>query len=168
MMATSTASEGSAPRLGFLPLAFLVLGRLVLGGIFIFAAYTKLHFDGQWHLRDYYFFFAMAIDSYHLLPLWAVEQAARILPWFEMLLGLMLVLGLWLRWTAAVTSALITVFVFAIIRAYLLHFEISCGCFGNNEPLTGWTIFRDGCFLALSLAVTWLAFVAHRRPARRG
>jgi len=167
MMVASTAIEGSAPRLGLLPRAFLLLGRLVLGGIFIFAAYAKFHFDGQWHLYDYYFFFAMSIDSYHLLPLWAVELAARVLPWFEMLLGLTLVLGLWLRWAAAVTSALIAVFCFAIIRAYLLHLEISCGCFGNNERLTGWTIFRDGCFLALSLAVTWLAFIAHRRAARR-
>ena len=153
--------------MGLLPRAFLLLGRLVLGGVFIFAAYAKLHFDGQWHLHDYYFFFAMSIDSYHLLPLWAVELAARVLPWFEMLLGLMLVLGLWLRWAAAVTSALIAVFCFAIVRAYLLHLEISCGCFGNNERLTGWTIVRDGCFLALSLAVTWLAFIAHRRAARR-
>jgi hypothetical protein len=70
------------------------------------------------------------------------------------------------RWAAAATTALLGVFFFAIIRAYLLHLDISCGCFGNNERLTGWTIFRDACFLALAIAVTCLAFVARRRAAR--
>ena len=109
----------------------------------------------------------MAIDSYELLPLWAVVLAGRILPWIELVLGVMLILGLWTRWAATATSALIAVFLAAIIRAYFLGLAISCGCFGNNERLTGWTIFRDACFLALSLAVTWLAFVANRRAARR-
>jgi len=165
-MTTTTSMEGTPPRLGPLARSFLLVGRLVLGGIFLFAAYAKVHFDGQWHLRDYYFFFAMAIDSYQMLPLWAVEFSARILPWFEFLIGVMLVFGLWVRWAAAATTAILAVFFFAVARAYILHLEISCGCFGNNEILTGWTIVRDGCFLALALAVTCLAFVAHRRAAR--
>jgi len=170
MMATSTAMhtvEATAQPMGFLARAFLLLGRLLLGGIFLVAGYAKLHFDGEWHLRDYYFFFSMAIDSYHMLPLWAVELAARFLPWFELLLGVMLILGLWARWAAAATSALLVVFFSAIIRAYLLHLDIACGCFGNNERLTGWTVLRDGSFLALSLAVAWFAFATHRRSARK-
>ena len=159
--------DAAAPPLGFLARAFLLLGRLLLGVIFLFAGYTKLHFDGEWHLHDYHFFFSMAIDSYHILPLWAVELSARILPWFELLVGAMLILGIWTRWAAAATAALLVVFFSAIIRAYFLHLDIACGCFGNNERLTGWTILRDGTFLALSLAVTWLAFAAHRRAARK-
>ncbi len=169
-MATSTAMdsmEASAPPLGFLARACLLLGRLALGAIFIVAAYTKLHFDGAWHLRDYHFFFSMAIDSYELLPLWAVELAGRILPWIELLLGVMLILGLWTRWAAAAASALVAVFLAAIVRAYFLRLAISCGCFGNNERLTGWTIFRDSGFLALALIVTSLAFLARRRAARK-
>jgi putative oxidoreductase len=166
-MATSTSIEWTSPRLGPIARWFLIRGQLILAAVFVFAAYTKLHFDDQWHLHDYRFFFAMTIDSYHLLPLWTVELMARFLPWFEMLLGLMLFFGLWVRWAAAATTGLISVFVFAIVRAYLLHLDISCGCFGNNERLTGWTIVRDACFLVLSFAVTWLAFAAHRRAARR-
>jgi uncharacterized membrane protein YphA (DoxX/SURF4 family) len=166
-MSTAASIEGgSSRRLPLFARGCLLLGRLALGIIFIVAAYTKLHFDGAWHLRDYHFFFSMAIDSYELLPLWAVVLAGRILPWIELVLGVMLILGLWTRWAAAATSALIAVFLAAIIRAYFLGLAISCGCFGNSERLTGWTIVRDSGFLALSLIVTSLDFLARRRATR--
>jgi hypothetical protein len=56
-------------------------GRTLLGLILIFGAYTKLHFNGAWHFRDYHFFFAMAIGTYRSLPFGAVEWLARVLPW---------------------------------------------------------------------------------------
>ena len=58
--------------------AALVL-RVVLGVIFVYAAWVKL--------REPWALFAMSIDSYQVLPLWAVEQVARVLPWFELLLA---------------------------------------------------------------------------------
>ncbi len=57
--------------------ALLLAGRVVLGGIFVYAAYAKLHFAGAWHLRDYHFFFAMAINSYNMLPLAVVQWMAQ-------------------------------------------------------------------------------------------
>ena len=50
-----------------------LMGRVALGVIFVIAAYTKLHFNGAWHFGDYHFFFAMAIDSYKMLPISAVQ-----------------------------------------------------------------------------------------------
>ena len=47
----------------------LVAGRVLLGVVFLYAAYAKLHFNGSWHLGDYYFLFAMGIDSYKMVPL---------------------------------------------------------------------------------------------------
>ena len=55
----------------------LLAGRLVLGLIFMYASYAKLHFDGAWHLRDYHFLFAFAIDSYQMYPPWIVDLARR-------------------------------------------------------------------------------------------
>ena len=49
--------------------------RIVLGAIFVYAAWTKL--------KDPWALFAMAIDSYQVLPLRAVEWVARTLPWLE-------------------------------------------------------------------------------------
>ena len=140
----------------------LLLGRVALGIIFLYAAYAKLHFDGAWHVRDYYFLFAMAIDSYRLLPLWMVEWMARILPWMELALGAWLILGAGLRWAGATTSALLLVFIGAMWRAKMLGLEINCGCFGNNEKLGTLTLLRDSSLLLLALAVTAGAFLVRR------
>jgi uncharacterized membrane protein YphA (DoxX/SURF4 family) len=63
--------------------------RLVLGGVFIYAAYTKL--------RQSWLVFALSLDSYQLLPEWGVYAVARTLPLLELALGILLIAGVWLR-----------------------------------------------------------------------
>ena len=154
--------EKPSTRSGW-PRTLLVLGRVALGLIFLVAAYTKFHFNGNWHFGDYHFFFAMAIDSYNMLPLWAVELMARVLPILEAVLGALLISGLGLRWVASITSALLLVFIGAMTRALILHIQIKCGCFGNDEPLTIFTLLRDSSLLVLALAVTIGAFLIKKR-----
>jgi uncharacterized membrane protein YphA (DoxX/SURF4 family) len=162
-MATRAIPSETSPRTAAWPRALLVLGRVILGLVFLVAAYTKLHFNGSWHFGDYHFFFAMAIDSYNMLPLWAVEWMARFLPILEAVLGALLISGLGLRWAASITSALLLVFIGAMTRALILHIQIKCGCFGNDEPLTIWTLLRDSSLLVLALAVTTGAFLLKKR-----
>lgn len=145
--------------------ALLLLGRIALGLIFLYAAYAKLYFNGGWHLGDYHFFFGMAINSYNLLPMSAVEFLARVLPWFELALGALLIIGIGLRWTGSIASALLLVFIAAMTRAYILGLEIVCGCFGNNEKLGPGTLIRDSSMLVLALAVTIGAFLIKKRTA---
>jgi uncharacterized membrane protein YphA (DoxX/SURF4 family) len=164
-MATSAAVSESQAQPRVWPRGLLALGRIALGLIFLYAAYSKLYFDGAWHLRDYHFFFAMAIDSYKMLPLSVVEWMARILPWFELLLGALLIVGAGLRWVGSITSALLLVFIGAMTRAKILGLEINCGCFGNNEKLGTATLIRDGSLLVLALAVTIGAFLIKKRRA---
>ena len=64
--------------------------RLLLGAVFVYAAYTKL--------RQSWLLFALSIDSYQLLPEWAVFALARTLPWLELALGVLLIAGVWLRY----------------------------------------------------------------------
>ena len=45
-MATTTAVSQAAPGRSILPRTLLLLGRLALGFVFLYAAYAKLHFDG--------------------------------------------------------------------------------------------------------------------------
>lgn len=162
MAATQIPLKTSA-RPAAWPRNLLLVGRVVLGSIFLISAYTKFHFNGSWHFGDYHFFFAMAVDSYNMLPLWAVEIVARVLPILEALLGAFLVSGVGLRWVASITSALILVFIGAMTRALILHIQIKCGCFGNDDPLTIWTLLRDSSFLVLALAVTIGAFLLKKR-----
>jgi uncharacterized membrane protein YphA (DoxX/SURF4 family) len=162
-MATTAIPSETSQRAGTWPKALLMSGRVVLGLVFLVAAYTKLHFNGGWHFGDYHFFFAMAIDSYNMLPLWAVELMARFLPILEAVLGALLISGLGLRLVASITSALLLVFIGAMTRALILHIQIKCGCFGNDEPLTIFTLLRDSTLLVLALAVTIGAFLLKKR-----
>ncbi len=145
--------------------ALLLVGRLALGGIFVYAAYAKLHFGGAWHLRDYHFFFAMAINSYNMLPLPVVQWMARILPWLELALGVLLILGIGLRWVSLAITALLLVFMAALTRAAVLGLQINCGCFGYSSQKPTTELFHDSGLLILGLAVTVGAFLTRR--ARR-
>jgi len=165
-MATTAISSEVSPRPAGWPGTLLVIGRVALGVIFLIAAYAKLHFAGEWHLRDYQFFFAMAIDSYKMLPISAVQLMAQVLPWFELALGILLIAGIGLRVIGTITSGLLLVFIGAMTRAKILGLEINCGCFGNNEKLGAATLIRDSSLLVLALAVTIGAFLIKKRRER--
>jgi uncharacterized membrane protein YphA (DoxX/SURF4 family) len=162
-MATTAISSEVSPRPAGWPGTLLVAGRVALGVIFLIAAYAKLHFAGEWHLRDYQFFFAMAIDSYKMLPISAVQLMAQVLPWLELVLGIFLIAGIGLRVIGTITSGLLLVFIGAMTRAKILGLEINCGCFGNNEKLGAATLIRDSSLLVLALAVTIGAFLIKKR-----
>lgn len=131
------------------------IGRLVLGLVFVYAAYTKL--------KQPWLVFAMSIDSYQLLPEWAVLAVARILPWLELLLGLALLIGYKLRYVALAATVILTVFFVLMLRAFGKGMGIDCGCFGVGEALTGKTLARDGSLLAIAVLTTVLAFRATSR-----
>ena len=133
--------------------------RIALGLIFLYAAYTKL--SESWRL------FAAGIASYEVLPMWAVEVLARTLPWFELLVGLLLIVGRWLRVSTVSTSALLLVFFSLMVRAYVKGMTIDCGCFGPGETISWKTLVRDGSMLAASLFVTVMAFLGTRPPLSR-
>ena len=126
--------------------------RLVLGAVFVYAAYTKL--------RQSWLLFALSIDSYQLLPPWAVETLARTLPWFELALGLLLVAGLWLRYTSIAATAILTLFFCVMVVSYAGGGGIDCGCFGVGEAVSARTLARDGLLLAGALALAWRAWRA--------
>src|SRR3954464_9925770 len=124
--------------------------RLALAGIFIYAAYTKL--------RQPWLLFAMSIDSYGMLPQWAVLAVARTLPWFELLLGLLLASGIGLRYVALAASLQLLIFLSVMVRAWMKGLGIDCGCFGAGEAL-GWkTLTRDGALTAGAVLLTISAF----------
>lgn len=157
----ASVSPAASGRIGRV---LLLIGRLLLGGIFVYAAYAKLHFGGAWHLRDYHFFFAMAINSYNMLPLPVVQWMARILPWLELALGALLIVGIGVRWASLGITALLLVFMAALTRAAMLGLQINCGCFGYDSPKPSTELLHDSGLLVLGVAVTVGAFLI--RPRR--
>jgi uncharacterized membrane protein YphA (DoxX/SURF4 family) len=127
----------------------VLLLRLLLGAVFVYAAYTKL--------RDPWAVFAMSIDSYKLLPEWGVIAVARTLPWFEMLLGVVLIIGIALRYASIAGAALLGFFFFLMAISYARGLQIDCGCFGPGEALGPKTLVRDGTLVMLAIALAVLA-----------
>jgi len=123
---------------------------MILGGVFLYAAYTKL--IQPWTI------FALAIDSYELLPASVVLFVARWLPWFELALGLLLLTGFQLRYSATAASLLLAAFLGVMVRSYVKGMGIDCGCFGMGEKLGPATLIRDSVLTAFSIALAVLAF----------
>jgi uncharacterized membrane protein YphA (DoxX/SURF4 family) len=133
--------------------------RLVLGAILVYSAWSKL--------KDPWALFAMAVDSYQILPLRAVEWVARTLPWLELLIGVLLIVGRWRRTAAATTSLLLLVFFGLMARARVKGMEINCGCFGPGEAISWRTLLRDGAMLAGSLWLTAVTLAGWRANNRQ-
>jgi uncharacterized membrane protein YphA (DoxX/SURF4 family) len=147
----------ASPRQSDWSARLFLAARLLLAAIFLFAAYTKMPWKQPAAL------FAMTIDSYQILPPWAVMLVAKFLPWFELALGFFLLVGWPLRF-ATTLATLVLVGLFSVLaRTYALGLEINCGCFGPGEHLDGKRLVLEGLLVALSLAVTIHAFLRHRR-----
>jgi uncharacterized membrane protein YphA (DoxX/SURF4 family) len=134
---------------------FLIVLRLALAIVFLYAAYMKL--------REPWLLFAMSIDAYQILPEWAALTLGRILPWLELMLGMLLATGFGLRYSAAGASILLGVFFAVMVRAYLMGMKIDCACFGLGEAIGPATLARDGLLLALSVGLTVMAVGSKRR-----
>ena len=149
---------------------FLIVGRIVLGAVFIFAAYAKLRPQPNFawspsSVKVSVSLFALQVASYQLLPDWGVNFVARALPPFELFLGLWLLSGIALRYSSLFTTLLLGTFFLMMLRSFSLHQEISCACFGPGEKIGPKTLTRDGALVLLALGVTLAAFRAHKERA---
>jgi uncharacterized membrane protein YphA (DoxX/SURF4 family) len=155
-MTTASTIPMTSSR-GAWPSWLLLAGRLILGAVFVYAAYSKI--KQPWML------FAMGINSYQMVSESTAKFLAQTLPWFELLLGIVLITGLALRWSAAVASALLVFFFSVMLRAYMKNLAIFCGCFGVGEKLGPLTLTRDGSLAVLAVALMIGAFLDHRYRA---
>src|SRR5271169_2377101 len=110
----------------------LIVGRLALAVIFLAASYAKLKPQAPvpWSMgsmRVSLSMFAMQVDSYQLLPPSLVSPAAHFLPPFELFLGLWLLSGVLFRYSALMTTLLLSAFFAMQVRTYRMGLEINCG-----------------------------------------
>ena len=128
--------------------------RLVLGGVILVAGALKVTNLGQ---------SALAVRAYQLLPYDLAGYVGYALPIIEIVIGLLLVLGLFTRISALLGALLMLAFVIGIASAWARGLSIDCGCFGGGGTIgaeqTAYPLelSRD---VALLLAGVWLV----RRP----
>ena len=107
----------------------------------------------------------VAVRAYDVLPRAAVDVVAAVLPFLEIALGLLLLLGIGTRLVAVASGVLLLIFIAGVTQAWARGLAIDCGCFGGGggavaPGATAYVqeIVRDVGFLALA---AWLVVRPH-------
>ena len=122
--------------------------RLTLGGVLFVAGFLKV---------DKLEVSQMAVRSYELLPIPIANFLGQSLPFFEVVIGLLLILGAATRVVAALGGFTMFIFIIAIGQAWARGLNIDCGCFGGGGTVApGETrylqeILRDAGLVAMAL-----------------
>jgi uncharacterized membrane protein YphA (DoxX/SURF4 family) len=130
-----------------------LLARLALGGVMLAAGLLKVTKPEV---------SARAVQAYQLLPFDLAAYVGYGLPVVEVVLGTLLLLGLFTRTAAAVSGVLLVAFVIGIASAWARGLSIDCGCFGEGGTVDpGQTkyleeIVRD---VGLLLCAAWLVLL---------
>jgi uncharacterized membrane protein YphA (DoxX/SURF4 family) len=135
-----------------------LLARLGLAAVFLTAGALKIT-DLAASSR--------AVVAYELMPADVAITVGAIQPFFELTLGVLLLLGLATRVTAMISAAVLVAFISGIVSAWARGLNIDCGCFSKGGQLPpGQTpnylpeILRDVGLLAL--AVLLIVYPASR------
>lgn len=94
--------------------------QIALGAIFVAAALPKIADPPS---------FAHMIYNYRILPGGLINISALVMPWVEVLAGLALILGVWVRPARWIITLLLVTFMIAITINLLRGNAIDCGCF---------------------------------------
>ena len=124
------------------------VARIGLAAVFLVAGGTKVgDLAGS----------GRAVNAYDLMSFEAAKVVGAVQPFLEIALGLLLLAGLAVRFSAAIGAVLLVVFIAGIASAWARGLQIDCGCFskggalGAGEvPTYGWEILRDAGFLVLA------------------
>ncbi|MDR0782706.1 MAG: DoxX family membrane protein [Propionibacteriaceae bacterium] len=128
--------------------------RLILGIVLIAAGLTKVG-----NLESS----VQATLAYKILDYDLARVVGMSLPFLEIALGLVLVIGLFTRIAGAFGALMMLAFVIAISSVWARGISIDCGCFGDGGPIDKaeaiakypWEILRDLGLMACGL---WLVF----------
>ncbi len=125
---------------------FMMIIRVVLGVVFIYASIDKILFPAR---------FAEIIYHYKVLPIEMLNIIAILIPWLEAGLGLLLIFDIWTDMASLILGVLSFVFILLIVSAMIRGLNIQCGCFSldNKESVVGTQriiedlIITVGCFI---------------------
>jgi uncharacterized membrane protein YphA (DoxX/SURF4 family) len=98
-----------------------------------------------------------AVNAYQIFPYDLSVVIGAVLPFVEIALGLILLVGLAIRLAAGISAFLLVIFIAGIVSAWARGLSIDCGCFGSGgdlaagqDPTYGTEVLRDLGFLVLA------------------
>ncbi len=122
--------------------------RLAVGGAFLLAGALKIADPAK---------FAVDVGNYRLLPHELNNLVAILIPWIEVVAGVFVLAGIWLRAAALVITSLTVMFFFVILSALARGLNMDCGCFGTvggqHVGLVNLAIDSTLFFLAANLII---------------
>ena len=101
-------------------LNIVLIFRIILGVVFIYASYHKILDPSG---------FSENIHNFHVIPVWSENLVALIIPWMEMIIGVFLILGVFLRGAVTITIGLYILFIIILSQALYRGIDLHCGCF---------------------------------------
>ncbi len=103
-----------------------LLARLILGAVLLVAGALKVP-----NLPKS----AMAVRAYEMLPIPIANFLGYTLPWIEIGLGLLLIVGVTVKISGALGGLTMLAFIIAIAQAWARGLSIDCGCFGGGGTI---------------------------------
>jgi uncharacterized membrane protein YphA (DoxX/SURF4 family) len=100
-----------------------LVARLILGGVLLAAGWLKAISPSEAQ---------SAVRVYQVLPTGLANGLGLVLPWLEIGMALLLIVGIWVRPAALAAGGLMLIFIIAIAQAWARKLPINCGCFGNG------------------------------------
>ena len=100
---------------------------------------------------------AMSVRAYELLPIDLANFFGYVLPWIEIGMGLLLIVGAVVSIMGLLGALIMLAFVVAIAQAWARGLSIDCGCFGGGGEIDPGetkylsTILRDLGFFLLGV-----------------
>ena len=100
--------------------------RLVLGGVLLAAGGLKIGKPTE---------SANATAAFKILPTELAHLVGYALPWVEVAVGLLLISGIMVRYSAVLSGILMIAFAAAIASVWARGMLIDCGCFGGGGEI---------------------------------
>lgn len=136
---------------------------ILIGGVFVYAAIDKIAHPADFARIVYHY--QLAGPNAFVGPMPA-NVLSVVLPWIEALAGLLLICGIWRRPAAAVTAAMLVMFLVAVSWALSQNIDIeNCGCFSvsGEGRAAGLRLVLSDAAMLLGTAV--LLYLAPRKKA---
>lgn len=132
--------------------------RLWLGGLFVYTSVHKIFHTTK---------FKDVIANYEILPYWAVNIAAMILPWLEFWIGAFIIAGIYVRACTIIQISLLLLFISAISLNIARGLNFYCGCFSEGNAVTGMNYQHIIFNISLVVMAFVLYFLERRRFSHR-
>jgi len=109
----------------FQPILTLIF-RLLVGGVLLVAGAIKAQSPAD---------AASAVAAYKILPIKLAHIVGYALPWLEIAIGILLIIGLSVRFAAITGGVVMLMFIGAIASVWARGMLIDCGCFGGGGAI---------------------------------